>query len=217
MDLANQVFTRLSRIYKAKVWWTGMSPTDVLVATILSQNTTDKNSIRAYNSLKDSFKSWESLLKTDEKKIAKIIRHGGLPNIKAKRIKTTLKEIKKHRGSTDISFLKDMGKVEAQEFLESLHGIGPKTAAVVLALSFGKDMIPVDTHIHRVSNRIGITHDKTATKTQEKLEEIVPNKIKRDMHHMLIEHGRQICKAQNPKCDGCVLNDICEYFTSHQH
>jgi endonuclease-3 len=218
MELVDKVFSRLSKIYKARVWWTGMSPTDLLVATILSQNTTDKNSTRAYKSLKDNFTSWEQLLKADEKRIAKVIHHGGLPNIKAKRIKTTLKEIKRRKGTTDISFLKDIEKEEAQEFLESLHGIGPKTAAVVLALSFNKEIIPVDTHVHRVANRVGITREKTPAKTQEKLETVVPNETKRDMHHMLIEHGRQVCKAQNPKCSVCILNDLCEFYTliSHQ-
>ncbi len=217
MATVGEVFKRLSGVYKSKVWWDGMSPTDILVATILSQNTTDKNSIRAYKALKRRYSSWDELISAPEEEISGVIHSGGLPNVKAKRIKQTLSGIKKQTGSTDISFLHEMDKKEAEKVLTSLHGVGPKTAAVVLSLSFGKETIPVDTHVHRVANRLGLVSEKTPAKTQAVLEEIVPDSIKLDLHHLLIEHGREICKSQKPECGQCVLNRLCNYhITSHQ-
>jgi endonuclease-3 len=209
-----QVSRRLSKTYETRAWWKGMSPTDVLVATILSQNTTDENSIRAYHALKTRYSSWQRLLRAPEEEIARVIHSGGLPNIKARRIKRTLTKIKEGRNTTDISFLRDMSKDGAQEFLTSLHGVGAKTAAVVLALAFGKETIPVDTHIHRVANRLGLVHASSPARTQAMLEKSVPDHMKLGLHHLLISHGREVCKAQRPRCGECALSDVCDYFPS---
>jgi endonuclease-3 len=210
-DIKN-IIKLLKAGYEIRDWTTNMKPIDVLVGTILSQNTTDKNSIRAYHNLVGKYKNWNRVMNADVNEIADTIRSGGLPMIKAKRIQATLREIKKRTGKLDLDSLHDMNKDEATEFLISLHGVGPKTAAVVLAFCFGKATIAVDTHIHRVVNRLGITHEKTPEKTQKKLNEIIPDELKNDFHLLIIEHGRSVCKSQNPRCRECVLNKICEFY-----
>lgn len=201
----------LSEQYELRDWTTDLKPIDVLVGTILSQNTTDKNSMRAYQFLVGKYNTWNKVMNADVNEVAETIRSGGLPMIKAKRIQATLREIKKRTGNLNLDLLHDMNKNDASEFLTSLHGVGPKTAAVVLAFCFNKAIIAVDTHVHRVVNRLGITDEKTPEKTQIKLDEIVPDNLKNDFHLLIIEHGRLICKAQNPKCGECVLNKICDF------
>ncbi|MHA1531938.1 MAG: endonuclease III domain-containing protein, partial [Candidatus Heimdallarchaeota archaeon] len=125
------------------------------VRKILSQNSTDKNSLRAYANLIETFKTWDELLEADETEIAEPIRSGGLANIKAKKIKKSLMEIKKREGKIDLEFLADYKQEEAEDYLMSLDGVGPKTAACVLIFSFNFPIMPVDTHVHRLSNRIG--------------------------------------------------------------
>ena len=204
----------LDKEYETRDWTTDLEPVDILVGTILSQNTTDKNSISAYHALKRKYRTWSRVMNAPVKEVAETIRHGGLPNIKAKRIQATLREIKQRTGKLNLDFLGEMSTAQAKEFLTSLHGVGPKTASVLLGFAFGKATIPVDTHVHRVANRLGIVSEKTPAKTQEVLENTVPDKLKGKLHLLLIEHGREVCKSQNPRCGECVLNRICDYYTT---
>ena len=130
------------------------NPVDELISTVLSQNTTDKNSRKAFGILKKKFRSWGGLLKMPANRVAALIRSSGLANIKAKRIKGVLKEIKRREGAIDLSCLKAMDAGHAMEYLTSLEGVGPKTASCVLLFSLGKPVMPVDTHIYRVSWRM---------------------------------------------------------------
>jgi endonuclease-3 len=161
-----RIFQLLEKRYKFDDWTTNLKPVDILVATILSQNTTDKNSSRAYAALRHRYRTWNKVMNAPLAEVAETIKHGGLPHIKAKRIQEALAGIKSRSGKLDLDFLNSMDKSEAMEFLTSLHGVGPKTAAVVLGFAFGKATIPVDTHIHRVANRLGIASAKTPAKTQ---------------------------------------------------
>lgn len=187
-------------------------PVGELIRTVLSQNTSDKNSLKAFAILKKNFRSWYSLLKVGTKKIAYLIRHGGLANIKAKRIKDILKEIKRREGKIALSRLKNLNIEDSQEYLKSLKGVGPKTAACVLLFSFGKPVIPVDTHIFRVTKRLGlIGKDLDIIEAHETLTRIVPRGLIYEFHLGIIEHGRRTCKAENPKCGICVLYKLCKF------
>lgn len=207
-----ELIKRLDDYYGLKEWSRWREPVGELVRTILSQNTTDKNSLKAYADLKEAYPTWDDILVADEAKIADVIRSGGLANTKATKIKKALAEIKKQHGSIDLEFLAAYNLNDAAEYLISLDGVGPKTAACVLIFSFNFPMIPADTHVHRLSNRIGIVDGSTREKTQELLQDEIPDKDKYSFHLNLIEHGRKICKAKNPVCVDCFLQDICDYF-----
>jgi endonuclease-3 len=186
-------------------------PVDEIVRTILSQNTNDKNSLAAFADLKRAFRSWESLLRAKEAKIAAAIRHAGLSKIKAARIKGVLAEIMVREGRLSLARLGRMRPEDALEYLRSLEGIGPKTAACVLLFSFGMPVMPVDTHIFRVSKRLGLIDAKTGIEEAHgTLSRLVPKRLIYSFHLGIIEHGRKTCKALHPVCGACVLYGLCK-------
>lgn len=190
-----------------------VNPLDILVETILSQNTTDRNSSMAFNSLRKKFPRWEMLLKADSRKVERAIHSGGLPGIKARRIKHVLNEIRRRRGKLELDFLKGMSADEAMRFLRSIKGIGPKTASVLLIFRFNKPLMPLDTHNLRVAKRLGIIPQKMSPeKAHELMNRLVPDEEKKSLHINFILHGRRICTARNPKCSICVINSLCEYY-----
>jgi len=193
-------------------------PIDELIATVLSQHTNDINRDRAFEQLKRRFPSWEQVLRAPVRSIASAIKPAGLSNQKAPRIKAILQRIAEaNDGNLSLEFLKEMPTGEALEWLKKLPGVGPKTAACVLLFSFGKPVFPVDTHIFRISKRLGWLDEKvTEAKANELLDQIVPNEIKYRLHLNMIAHGRQICRPQKPKCQDCVLRNLCEYFRIQQ-
>jgi len=185
-------------------------PLEELVLTVLSQNTSDVNSFRASESLRRRFPTWEELAAARPSEVADAIRSGGLANVKAPRILAILREIRNREGRLDLSLLREMTDVEAREYLTSLPGVGPKTAAVVLAFSLGRPALPVDTHVHRVGSRLGLIPPKaSARRAHEVLEEITPPDIRVEMHVGLIRLGREICQAGRPRCEECPLADLC--------
>jgi endonuclease-3 len=193
-------------------------PIDELIRTILSQNTSDSNSLAAFAVLKRSFKSWNRLLSVDTAKLARLIKHAGLGNIKAKRIKEVLLEIKRREGALSLEPLRDMDTGDAISYLTSLKGVGPKTAACVLLFSFGKPVMPVDTHIYRVTGRLGIIPKGLGIEDAHKmLSGMVPKSLIYDFHLGIIEHGRKICKAQNPRCGVCLLYSFCRFTDKALH
>jgi endonuclease-3 len=207
----------LEKRYGIPDWAHGKEePIDLVVSTILSQNTSDKNSFRAFAELKKNYRDWYCLLGEDEEKIAGIIRKGGLPNVKAARIKRTLLKIFEERGELNIDFLRGKDVYSGMEWLQKLPGVGPKTAAVILNFGFGKNVIPVDTHVQRVSERLGIVPKTSAQKVQAILNKDVPGELAYALHVLFIQHGREICKAKNPRCGICPLKNHCEYFKSLQ-
>lgn len=188
-------------------------PLDTLIETILSQNTNDRNSARAYLNLKRKFPTWEQVLKADARDVEKVIHSGGLPGIKARRIKHVLGEIKRRRGALSIDFLKRMPAEEAMQFLRSMKGIGPKTASALLIFRFNKPLMPLDTHNLRVAKRLGIIPSKMSPeKAHELMNKLVPDEEKKSLHINFIIHGRKICTARNPKHEACVLNKLCDYY-----
>ncbi len=190
-----------------------LDPIDELVLTILSQNTNDINMFRAYERLKISFPTWEEVLQASEKDLGMAIRSSGFFRVKAKRIKATLSEIVNRVGKLDLSHLEDMSVKDATEWLTTLHGVGPKTAAIVLLFCFGMATLPVDTHVWRLSKRLGLIPEKaTREQAQILLEAILPENCIYSMNHNMIKHGREVCKAITPLCEICFLQSFCEFF-----
>jgi endonuclease-3 len=188
-------------------------PLSELIQTVLSQNTADVNSDRAYASLMQRFGGdWDALRAAPVGEIADAIRIGGLAEIKSVRIKSILDRIVETVGELDLSFLREGPLDEGRAFLRSLGGVGPKTAACVLLFSCGKPALPVDTHVHRVSQRLGLVPQKaTAEQAHALLEAMVPEHLVYSFHMLVIGHGRQICKAQRPRCFECPVEDVCPY------
>lgn len=185
-------------------------PLDELVWTVLSQHTSDLNSERAFTALRGAYPTWDAVVRARPSELADVIRSGGLANTKAVRIQAILREIAEREGDYDLSRLRDATDTEVHAYLTTLPGVGPKTAAVVMAFSLGRDAIPVDTHVHRVSRRLGLIPPKaSAERAHDILTEIVPDDLKTPLHVGLIRLGRQICKAPLPRCQDCPLVDLC--------
>lgn len=183
---------------------------DELVATILSQNTSDKNSHAAFAALRQKFSSWDDVRRARVPTIVRVIRHGGLARQKAPRIKALLQKIHSRHGTLSLGFLRSMPDAEAAAYLRGFPGVGPKTAACVLLFACGKPVLPVDTHVHRVSRRLGLIGPKTsAEQAHEELAKRVPARQVLDFHILLVRHGRNVCTARNPRCSNCVLRQTC--------
>jgi endonuclease-3 len=210
---AKRIDATLTRVYGRKEIEYDENPVDTLVETILSQNTTDANSHRSFRILKNAYPRWENMMGEDPRKIAVLIRGGGLADMKAQRILDALKFIKRERGRLDLDFLRSMKPSEAEAWLARMKGVGPKTRGIVLLFSLRMPAFPVDTHIHRVTKRLGLICQKTTReKAQEELALVVPADEYYNFHINLIEHGRAVCQARRPKCEICRIRDHCEYY-----
>lgn len=185
-------------------------PLAELIQTILSQNTSDLNTERAFASLWARFGGWPAILAAPTLEVADAIRLGGLANVKAPRIQGVLAAILADRGELSLDFLGGLPLDEARRYLTSLGGVGPKTAACVLLFALGMPALPVDTHVHRVSKRLGLIGPKIAAEPAHALlEAMIPPDQMFDAHMLLIKHGRVICKALRPRCGDCPLADAC--------
>ena len=205
-----KVIKLLEQEYGSCRWQPNRDPIDVLIGTILSQNTSDANSGRAFASLKASFDSWEAVASAPTERIAEVIRCGGLSQIKAARIKQVLKQIESEKGRITLDFLKSKTMTEAEDYLIRLPGVGHKTASCVLLFSLGKPSLPVDTHVFRVAKRLGLIDSKTSIeKAPGLLQKQLPASRVYQFHVHMIEHGRRICRARRPHCDTCMLTDTC--------
>jgi endonuclease-3 len=208
-----QVHHRLSQVYGPRELHADRNPLDELILTILSQNTSDRNSGRAWQALRMRFGSWQEVLEADVGELYEVIKPAGLGNIKAPRIQQVLSEVLQRQGSFDLSFLCDLPMAEAKQWLRSLPGIGPKTTACVLCFACGMPALPVDTHVHRVAQRLGLIGPKVgADAAHDLLEQAVPADAVYAFHVNMILHGRQICRALRPACERCPLSDLCDYY-----
>jgi endonuclease-3 len=187
-----------------------VDPLDELILTVLSQHTSDINAERAFAQLREAFPSWDAVVDARTDAVADAIRSGGLADSKAPRIQAILREVREREGRFDLSRLRTMSDAESRDYLTSLPGVGPKTAAVVLSFALGRDAIPVDTHVHRVSKRLGLVPpNSTAEKADRLLHDLVPDGLRTPLHVALIRLGREICKAPIPRCRECPLKDLC--------
>ena len=190
-------------------------PLDELIATILSQSTTNINSHRAFASLKARFPDWEQVRRARPASIASAIKSGGLANVKSVVIKNILDEISAQRGNLDLSFLKTGSLEEARSFLLSLKGVGPKTAACVLLFSCNRPVFPMDTHIFRILRRMGILPEKISDAlAHQTIEKLIPAQKSYSLHINLITHGRRVCHPKTPKCELCSLIEHCDFGQS---
>jgi endonuclease-3 len=197
--------------------WHPRSPVATLVNTILSQNTNDVNRDTAFERLRERFPTWEQVRDAPEEELVEAIRPAGLGPTKAPRIQGALQRITEREGEITLDFLRQMSTEEAREWLTDLPGVGPKTAAIVLCFALGKPAFPVDTHVHRVSGRLGLIPEGTGReKAHDVLEEIVPKAIYYPFHINLIAHGRTICHARNPACERCPLRSECNYYVKRE-
>ncbi len=188
-------------------------PMDELVSCILSQHTSDANSFPAFTRLKETFPTWDLIVNAGPEKLADVIRKAGLANQKAKNIIGCLNRIFETTGSYSLEHLRAIPTLQARKWLMDLPGVGPKTASIVLCFSMGRETIPVDTHIYRVSWRLGlIPEDVGEVKAHDLLLDLVPDEMSFRYHTDLIQHGRVICRAPIPDCAACPLSDVCRWF-----
>ncbi len=209
---AAAIYQRLLLAYGAPTWRPYYAPIDELVLTFLSQNTSDLNSGRAFAALKARYGDWQVVLDAPVAELAETIRSGGLAYQKAPRIQKALRRIKEERGDFNIDFLAELPIAEAMRWLTSFDGIGHKTASIVMLFCFGRPAFPVDTHVGRVTRRLGLAGAKD---NEEKIkglwERLTPPEWYYPLHLNLIRHGRQVCHAGRPECGKCVLLDLCRY------
>lgn len=206
------VHQKLLDFYGNPTWRDPLPAIDELVSTILSQNTNDTNRDRAFAALRRAFPTWEQVRDADTQEVIAAIRPAGLANQKGPRIQAVLREITAQRGELNLDFLAELTPAEGREWLLQFKGVGPKTAAIVLLFSLGKPAFPVDTHIYRVSGRIGLRPEGMSVEhAHEFLEGLLPPETYYAAHLNLIRLGREICSARKPDCPNCPLQAWCDY------
>jgi endonuclease-3 len=213
--LADVVLERLGERYGHPAWaGPRVDTVSELMLTILSQNTADTNSFRAFTALRERYRGWDEILAAPTDELEDVIRPGGLAPTKSRRIQQVLAEVHAAtRGTWDLSFLGSMPLIEAREWLTALPGIGRKTAAIILLFNFGRPQLPVDTHVHRVASRLGMLPPRTPLeRAHDLLEEVLAPDEMYPFHVELIRHGRDTCRAPRPICGLCPLTDVCAYY-----
>jgi endonuclease-3 len=211
--LAASAHQLLMESYGAPAWRSQLPPVDELVSTILSQNTNDRNRDLAFDNMKVRFPTWEDVRDAPTNKLEESIKTAGLSKQKATAIQNALRKITEERGRIELEFLKTKSDQDALNWLMDLKGVGPKTAAIVLLFSLDKPAFPVDTHIHRVTGRLGIRPDKmNPDKAHAFLAKQFLAETYYPVHLNLIRLGREVCKARKPLCQDCPLKHICRYY-----
>ena len=204
------IVRRLEKAYGRRPWKTWGKPLDLLIGTILSQNTTDRNSGPAMDRLEQTFATWDEAADAPLWKIAGPIRIAGLHRQKARSIRAVVRRLREERGRATLDFLRRWPTERIRDYLLDLPGVGPKTAACVLLFSLKRPVLPVDTHVHRVSRRLGLIGPKvSAAKAHDLLARVVPPRTVYAFHVLLIQHGRRVCRARRPDHAACVLRDLC--------
>lgn len=215
MDLPAQalaVHQALLAFYGEPTWRNPLPALDELVSTILSQNTNDVNRDKAFDALRGRFPTWEAARDADPAEVVEAVRVAGLANQKGPRIQQVLREITRERGNLDLSFLNDLPLEEARAWLMKFNGVGPKTAAIVLCFSLNRPAFPVDTHIYRVTGRLGLRPEKMSVEdAHPHMESLLPPGTYYAAHLNIIRLGREICQARKPNCPACPLQAICDF------
>lgn len=207
----------LEELYGYPEWRQYLAPVDELVSTILSQSTTDNNRDLAFDALQARFPSWETVRDAPVEDVVNTIRPAGLANQKAPRIQAALRTITGPDGRVSLDFLNDMDIDAAKAWLTQIRGVGPKTAAIILLFAFHRPAFPVDTHVHRVTKRLGLIDPKTnADRAHQELEVIIPPDEYYPAHLNIIRHGRLVCQARRPRCEACPLPAYCVYYQMHK-
>jgi endonuclease III len=213
--LVDVVLDRLGERYRQPTWaGPRLDPVSELVLTILSQNTADTNSFRAFTAMRARYEGWPAVLAAPTDELEEVLRPGGLAPTKARRIQAVLAEVRDAtHGSWDLSFLEEWPLEDARTWLTALPGIGRKTAAIVLLFGFGRPALPVDTHVYRVALRLGLIPARTSfERAHDLLEAALQPDEMYPFHVELIRHGRDTCRAPRPICGLCPLTDVCPYY-----
>lgn len=214
---ALRVHRALLKAYGQPVWRNPLPAVDELVSTILSQNTNDINRDRAFEALRARFPTWEAVRDAPAAEVVDAIRPAGLANQKGPRLQAVLQAITAERGALDLAFLRELPVDEARAWLTRFKGVGPKTAAIVLLFSLGRPAFPVDTHVHRVTGRLGLRPEKlSADDSHAYFEDLLPPETYYAAHLNLIRHGREVCHARNPECERCVLQSMCDFYQARR-
>jgi endonuclease-3 len=212
-EKVTRVRERLLNTYGEPQWRPHLEPVAELVSTILSQNTNDTNRDVAFERLRSTFPSWEAVRDANTEQVIEAIRPAGLANQKGPRIQEALRIITEERGELELKFLAEWPVDQAKAWLTSIKGVGPKTAAIVLLFSLQRPAFPVDTHVHRVSRRLGLIGPKDSReKAHTVLEHLVPEDNYYSFHLNMIRHGREVCVSGTPRCQKCVLTDLCDWY-----
>ena len=210
--LMARILRALEKQYGPRPQRTWGKAVPVLVETILSQNTSNANSEAGYRILRRTFKTWDAVADAPVEEVERAIRISGLSNIKAPRIQSILREIRRRRGRITLEFLKHYEPAAALQYLRAFKGVGPKTAHCTLLFDFAMPLFPVDTHIHRIVIRMGFVPLKaTLEQAHDCLAGTITPGERYSLHVLLIEHGRQTCKPGRPRCEECVLLRWCAY------
>ncbi len=200
--------------------WPVLDPMGTLIEILLSHRTADPQTWAAYNELRRRFPTWEEMRDAPPDEVREAIQGTTWPEQKAPRIQSVLRKISDERGNFDLSFLYDMPLGEANAWLQSLGGVGPKTAACVLLFACKRPVLPVDTHLHRVSIRLGLIGPKVDADTAHAMvQALLPDPTnERDVlafHRDMLLHGQRVCVWRDPHCAKCVIRDWCDYFAEH--
>src|ERR1044072_6339218 len=207
------IIQNLKAVYGVPQCEPDLDPLDVLIQTILSQSTTNVNSHRAFESLKQRFPDWERARRARVTSIETAIKSGGLARQKSIRIKQLLNEIHKRLGSLDLAFLATAPLEEAVEFLSSFKGVGPKTVACTLLFACNRPIFPIDTHIFRIARRLALIPEKCSDEEAHRwMTAMIPDGRFYEIHVNIIRHGRKVCRPQNPICEQCCLVEYCRYY-----
>ncbi len=212
---ALEVHRKLVETYGEPVRNPEKDPLSQLINTILSQNTNDQNRDLAFKRLRQRFPTWEEVRDAPEDEIIEAIRPAGLAPTKGPRIQAILEQLSEEQDALSLDFLYDLSLEDAKRWLLDLKGVGPKTAAIVLLFALGRPAFPVDTHVHRVSTRLGLIPEGTSReKSHTLLEALIPKDIYYPFHLNLIQHGREVCTARTPHCEICQLSELCDFAQS---
>lgn len=213
----NDIHQTLLAAYGEPAWRQHLPPVDELVSTILSQSTSDTNRDKGFYALKARYPDWESVMNAPEAEVIATIRPAGLANQKGPRIQKALRYVMDDQGEISLDFLEDLSLDEAKSWLTAIKGIGPKTAAIILLFAFNRPAFPVDTHVHRLTRRLGLIGPKvSAEKAHPILENIGDPDTFYPFHLNIIRHGREVCIARKPKCEICPLQAYCDYYEANQ-
>jgi len=213
IEKGRRVNERLLDFYGRPIWHVPLQPLEELVSTILSQNTNDRNRDLAFSALRARFPTWEEVRDADPAAVVDAIRPAGLANTKGPRIQAVLRQITEERGALDLDFLRDLPSEEAHAWLLRFRGVGPKTAAIVLQFALDRPAFPVDTHIYRVTGRLGLRPSKmNVEQAHLHLAQLFPPKDYGPAHLNLIRLGRELCHPRKPECQRCPLNDLCDFY-----
>ena len=209
-----QVFYRLRESFGDPPAHFRLDPVSELVCTIISQNTNDRLRDQAYRTLRERFPTWEQVRDAPQDQVTGAIQVAGLGQMKGAHIQGALRRITSERGKLELEFLRGFSVEEAKAWLTAIKGVGPKTAAIVLLFSLDMPAFPVDTHVHRVSRRLGLVPQSTSReKAHLLLEELMPPATYHALHLNLIRLGREVCAARKPRCEECPVRDLCQYYS----